>query len=617
MSDQPPNKKLKTETTITQYNKKSPLRSAITSLLGDNFQVENYAIVSILTMIAVLFMFQTDIIAFRDAIQGLSNDQIVALTSALGGPINQSGVDVEGYTRAMYQQVSANMDIPVNNISDLVNQLVERNTAIQQLMEAGWTFPALYPGQSFPTIAALVGRIMGDTASPIFNLFNSILGSLRVSLGMPSMNEIVTIINENSSNFIQNSPRLEPVRMYYFSLLNLVNGDGNLFRDLQSIATITAFNQYANIYSGIFVALMVALRNSVSLTSAMVGGIVRGTNGVLTFVIGEELYENILGEISSTTRSIVQAPFTGSFHIARFVIFQINRIVNSVLEIDSPFDIFGGDQTGANIPENVAIVNHQPVEIPMTLGSNADDEYDLLREIGDFTELYILRENDFQAIIQQMAENTNFRNISDALQEVLVPEQNSYSQSQQSEISSSSSNSRMSNRSSVYYGDSNYRIAVFLQRMISCIFTTSVFFSNPLQSTDALLTELNEEIHNLPNQDQLRQNGIVVDELLDDQRATNEIIGNVTQVVHQETNALELLQQYGSRQSSPQSTPKYDYDAMDVEFGGSRKRRKRGIKRKTKKIKKMKNKKSKTNKRKSLKLKKIANKKGKKSTRKM
>jgi len=605
MSDQPPNKKLKTETGVTTYNKKSPLRSGISSLLGDNFQVENYAIVSILTMIAVLFMFQTDIIAFRDAIQGLSNDQIVALTSALGGPINQAGIDVDTYTRAMYQQVSANMDIPVNNISDLVNELVQRNSAIQQLMEAGWTFPALYPGQSFPSIAALVGRIIGDTTSPISNLFNSILGSLRVSLGMPSMTEIVSIIQENSSNFIQNSPRLEPVRMYYYSLLNLVNGDGNLFRDLQSIATITAFNQYANIYSGVFVALMVALRNSVSLTSAMVGGIVRGTNGVLTFVIGEELYENILGEIGSTTRSIVQAPFTGSFHIARFVIFQMNRIVNSVLEIDSPFDIFGGDQSGATIPENIAIVNHQPVEIPMNLGSNVDDEYDLLREIGDFTELYILRENDFQAIIQQMVENTNYRNISDALQEVLVPEQHSYSQSQQSEMSSSSSNSRASNRSSVYYGDSNYRIAVFLQRMISCIFTTSVFFSNPLQSTDALLTELNEEMNNLPNQDQLRQNGIVVDELLDDPRATNEIIGNVTQVVHQETNALELLQQYGSRQSSPQNSPKYDYDAMDVEFGGSRKKRARLGKRRTKKMKKMNKKgKSKKIKRKSLKVKK-------------
>jgi hypothetical protein len=407
--------------------------------------------------------------------------------------------------------------------------------------------------------------------------------------------------------------------MYYYSLLNLVNGDGNLFRDLQSIATITAFNQYANIYSGVFVALMVALRNSVSLTSAMVGGIVRGTNGVLTFVIGEELYENILGEIGSTTRSIVQAPFTGSFHIARFVIFQINRIVNSVLEIDSPFDIFGGDQSGATIPENIAIVNHQPVEIPMNLGSNVDDEYDLLREIGDFTELYILRENDFQAIIQQMVENTNYRNISDALQEVLVPEQTSYSQSQQSqksEMSSSSSNSKSSNRSSVYYGDSNYRIAVFLQRMISCIFTTSVFLSNPLQSTDALLTELNEEIHNLPNQDQLRQNGIVVDELLDDPRATNEIIGNVTQVVHQETNALELLQQYGTPQSSAQSSrassPKYDYDAMDVEFGGSRKKRARLGKRKTKKMKKMNKKgKSKKIKRKSLKVKKRLGKKSK------
>jgi len=65
------------------------------------------------------------------------------------------------------------------------------------------------------------------------------------------------------------------------------------------------------------------------------------------------------------------------------------------------------------------------------------------------------------------------------------------------------------------------------------------------------------------------------------------------------------LQQYGSRQSSPQNSPKYDYDAMDVEFGGSRKRRTRLGKRKTKKMKKMNKKgKSKKIKRKSLKVKK-------------
>lgn len=619
MSDRQPNKKQKSENynlIENQDSNKKPIRNTLRSLLGSNFQGANYATVSILTMVAIVFMFQTDIIQFRNALNGLSEQQLVALTSALGGPINQAGIsaeNVEAYTRSMYVQLAQNMDIPVSNIGELVSALAERNTAIQQLIPAGWSFPAIYGQRTFSSVAALVGQIMSDSSAPIYNLFTGIMENLRTSLGMPSMSNVISIINETSSNFVQNSPRLEPVRMYYFALLNLVNGDGNLFRDLQNIATITAFNQYANIYSGVFVALMVALRNSVSLASMMTRGIIRGTNGVITFVIGEDLYSSILGEISSSTRAVVQAPFIGSFHVARFVIFQINHVINSVLEIDSPFDIFGGDQVH-EIPENLVLANNEPLQMSLTIDPNSEDEYNLLREIGDLTELYILSNPNFRSIIQQLVRNTNLRNIRDALEEVLVPEQNMSEESSQmsSRMSTTSRGSRSSTSTSIYYGDSSYRMTVFLQHMFSYIFTTSVFLSNPSQGANTLLTDLNQEVD--------QQEGIVVDELLDDRRVTNEIIGNVTQVVNQETNALELLQQYGSpsssQLSSAQSTPQYNYDDMDVEFGGSRKRRTRLGKRRTKKM-KNKNKKGKTKKmkRKSLKMKKIINKKGKKSKR--
>ncbi len=47
---------------------RSPLQQTIRDLLGPNFNVGNYALVSMLTMVAVMFMFQTDIIAFQQAV---------------------------------------------------------------------------------------------------------------------------------------------------------------------------------------------------------------------------------------------------------------------------------------------------------------------------------------------------------------------------------------------------------------------------------------------------------------------------------------------------------------------------------------------------------------------
>lgn len=579
--------------TVPRQNQTN-LRSMITTLMGDNFNAANYATVSVLVMIAVVFMFQTDIIRFQEAINGLNSEQISDLTSALGGPINQAGINVDEYTRNLYQQIAANMDIPVANIADLVNGLVERNTVIQELLPAGWTFPAIYSDETFPSVLALGERIMSDSSAPIFNLFNSILDNLRTVLGLPSMNSIVDIISNNSVGFVASSPRLEPVRAYYFAILNLVNGDGNLFRDLQNISTITAFNQYANMYSGVFIALMYTLRNTISLAS----GVVRGANGVITFVIGEDLYASIMSDATQATQTIVRSPFQGSFHLARFIIFQMNRLINNLVEFDSPLDIFAGIPNPPNIPDNFVVIDGNPGEISMTIDSTS--EYNLLREIGDFAELYILKNDDFLETIERFSQSATLHNIREALDLVLVPSQNIES-SQESQVSIITSSSR-SSRSSINYGDSTFRISVLLQHMLSYIFTTSVFLTNPSQSADTFLTELNEDI----GQDEMqstvssissdRQSTVsgIVGELLESQNEVSDIIDNVTQVViTRNTSALQLLHQYDSPTSSNYSSQgSFSSASMDQSGGSrSRKRRRNNKKSKTMKIKKAKTKK--------------------------
>lgn len=579
--------------TVPRQNQTN-LRSMITTLMGDNFNAANYATVSVLVMIAVIFMFQTDIIRFQEAINGLNSEQISDLTSALGGPINQAGINVDEYTRNLYQQIAANMDIPVANIADLVNGLVERNTVIQELLPAGWTFPAIYSDETFPSVLALGERIMSDSSAPIFNLFNSILDNLRTVLGLPSMNSIVDLIRDNSVGFVASSPRLEPVRAYYFAILNLVNGDGNLFRDLQNISTITAFNQYANMYSGVFIALMYTLRNTISLAS----GVVRGANGVITFVIGEDLYASIMSDATQATQTIVRSPFQGSFHLARFIIFQMNRLINNLVEFDSPLDIFAGIPNPPNIPDNFVVIDGNPGEISMTIDSTS--EYNLLREIGDFAELYILKNDDFLETIERFSQSATLHNIREALDLVLVPSQNIES-SQESQVSIITSSSR-SSRSSINYGDSTFRISVLLQHMLSYIFTTSVFLTNPSQSAETFLTELNEDI----GQDEMqstvssissdRQSTVsgIVGELLESQSEVSDIIDNVTQVViTRNTSALQLLHQYDSPTSSNYSSQgSFSSASMDQSGGSrSRKRRRNNKKSKTMKIKKAKTKK--------------------------
>ena len=83
-------------------------------------------------------------------------------------------------------------------------------------------------------------------------------------------NKTITLINENVSDFVRTNPRLAPVRAYYHAVLSIFNGDGNLWEDLQSISTITAFNQYYHIYAGVFVAFFGLRINSSELVDSSI-----------------------------------------------------------------------------------------------------------------------------------------------------------------------------------------------------------------------------------------------------------------------------------------------------------------------------------------------------------
>jgi hypothetical protein len=130
-----------------------PLQQTVRDLLGPNFDVGNYALVSMLTMIAVMFMFQTDIIAFQQAVNGLTPEQMNALTIALGGPINIQGItDPEQYRQAvtaMYQNFAATVNLQQENVAGMVEEIVRRNTEMQELIPAGWTFPSIYGQERF------------------------------------------------------------------------------------------------------------------------------------------------------------------------------------------------------------------------------------------------------------------------------------------------------------------------------------------------------------------------------------------------------------------------------------------------------------------------------------
>ena len=457
-----------------------PLQRTIRDLLGDNFSVTNYALVSMLTMIAVMFMFQTDIIAFQQAVNGLNPDQISALTIALGGPININGItDPEQYRQAvtaMYQNFATTMNIQQENIVGMVNEIVDRNTQMQQLIPAGWTFPSLYREQRFNSVIELGQRIIDDAANPLVapvsQLFSTILTSLRTRLGIPSIGEVTSSINDNISDFVQTNPRLAPARAYYHAVLGIFNGGGNLWEDLQNISTITAFNQYYHIYGGVFLAFMVALRNSVSITGYVAQGIVRATDGTVSFIIGEDLYNDIVRQIGNTTRNVARLPVRGAYYTARYVIYRINSVVNLVATTLTPrseFDLFMGDPQ--EIPDNLILIGREPA----LLNADSSVDYDTFTEIANFLQLYIIDNEHFQDIVEMMSDPNLAQHLGNALEQVLVPPQTSDSQgdSQETDITMVTTASSGASSISATYGSNPALMARFIHNILSLFFTAS------------------------------------------------------------------------------------------------------------------------------------------------
>ena len=508
-----------------------PLQRMIRDLRGANFNVGNYALVSMLTMIAVMFMFQTDIIAFQQAINGLTPDQMNALTIALGGPINISGItDPQQYRQAvttMYQNFAASMNIQQENIAGLVEEIVHRNTEMQELIPAGWTFPSIYGTERFDTVIQLGNRILSDTTNPVVapvsQLFSTIITSLRRQLGIPSMGDVISSINENVSDFVQTNPRLEPARAYYHAVLGIFNGGGNLWEDLQNISTITAFNQYYHIYGGVFVAFYVAVRNTVSITGYVAQGIVRAANGTVSFVVGEDLYNDIVRQVGDTTRNIVRLPVRGVYYTARFVIHRVNSVVNLVARALTPrsqFELFGGDPQ--EIPDNLIVGGGNYA----LLNADSSVDYDTFTEIANFLELYILDNEHFQRVIEMMSDPNLAQHLGNALEQVLVPPQTSDSQgeSQSSEVTMETRGSSRASSVSVTYGSSPALMASFLRNILSIFFTSAAVavIENPNVENPAvpLIQYLTSDIYEGASQE--TQTGI--------ERIETVIIPNVEQI---------------------------------------------------------------------------------------
>jgi hypothetical protein len=514
-------------------NQEGPLQRTIRDLLGPNFNVGNYALVSMLTMIAVMFMFQTDIIAFQQAVNGLQPDQITALTIALGGPINISGItDPEQYRQAvtaMYQNFAATVNLQQENVAGMVEEIVRRNTEMQELIPAGWTFPSIYGQERFDSVVQLGNRILGDVSnplvSPVSQLFSTILTSLRTQLGIPSMVDVVNAINDNISEFVQTNPRLEPARAYYRAVLGIFNGGGNLWEDLQNISTITAFNQYYHIYGGVFLAFMVALRNSVSITGYVAQGIVRAADGTVSFIIGEDLYNDIVRQIGNTTRNVARLPVRGAYYTARFVIHRVNDVVNLVARALTPrsqFDLFMGDPQ-QEIPDNLIVGGGNYA----LLNADSSVDYDTFTEIANFLELYIIDNEHFQRIVEMMSDPNIGQHLGSALEQVLVPEQNmgqSQSDSQESEMTTGTSAASRASSVSITYGSTPALMASFLRNILSIFFTASAVavIENPNIENPAvtLIQELSTDVSEGASQD--TQNGL--------QRIETVIIPNVEQI---------------------------------------------------------------------------------------
>jgi hypothetical protein len=590
-------------------NQEGPLQRTIRDLLGPNFNVGNYALVSMLTMIAVMFMFQTDIIAFQQAVNGLQPDQISALTIALGGPININGItDPEEYRQAvteMYQNFAATVNLQQVNVAGMVEEIVRRNTEMQELIPAGWTFPTIYGQERFDTVVELGNRILGDATNPVVTpvsqLFSTIITSLRTQLGLPTMGDVINSIHDNISDFVQTNPRLEPARAYYRAVLGIFNGGGNLWEDLQNISTITAFNQYYHIYGGVFVAFLVAVRNTVSITGYVAQGIVRAADGTVSFVVGEDLYNDIVRQVGDTTRNVARLPVEGVYYTARFVIHRVNDVVNLVARALTPrsqFELFMGDPQ--DIPDNLIVGGGNYA----LLNADSSVDYDTFTEIANFLELYILDNEHFQRVIEMLNDPNLAQHIGFALEQVLVPPQTSDSQGESQESVTTMDTRGSSHASSVSgtYGSNPALMASFLRNILSVFFTASAVavIENPNVEIPVipLAADLVTDISYGASQE--TQDDITVIENVIIQNSQN--VGNITQdIIHN----INVVSDEGSQNSDFSAD-----EAVDVlrgmpdsnRFGGRKrktraKKQKGGKRRKTMK----KSKKSKLRKHKTLK----------------
>ena len=547
------------------------MQQTVRDLLGPNFDVGNYALVSMLTMVAVMFMFQTDIIAFQEALSGLNPDQISALTIALGGPIDIRGItDREQYRQAviaMYQNFAATVNLQQENVAGMVEEIVRRNTEMQELIPAGWTFPSIYGQERFDSVVQLGNRILGDVSnplvSPVSQLFSTILTSLRTRLGIPSIGEITSSINDNIGDFVQTNPRLEPARAYYHAVLGIFNGGGNLWEDLQNISTITAFNQYYHIYGGVFLAFMVALRNSVSITGYVAQGIVRAADGTVSFIIGEDLYNDIVRQIGNTTRNVARLPVRGAYYTARFVIHRVNDVVNLVARALTPrsqFDLFMGDPQ-QEIPDNLIVGGGNYA----LLNADSSVDYDTFTEIANFLELYIIDNEHFQRIVEMMSDPNIGQHLGSALEQVLVPGQNmgqSQSDSQESAMTIETSDASRASSVSITYGSTPALMASFLRNILSIFFTASAVavIENPNIENPAvqLIQNLTSDVEEGASQS--TQDGI--------ERIETVIIPNVEQITDAVEEVIERPQVFENNNmnvvSSAESSQNSDFSADEA-----------------------------------------------------
>jgi len=387
------------------------------------------------------------------------------------------------------------------------------------------------------------------------------------------MGDVVNSIHDNINNFVQTNTMLEPAREYYRAVLGIFNGGGNLWEDLQNISTITAFNQYYHIYGGVFVAFFVALRNTLSITGYVARGIVNVGTDAVSFVVGEDLYNDIVRQVRDTTRNVARLPVDGVYYTARFVIHRVNDVVNLVaraLTPSSQFELFMGDPQ--DIPDNLIVGGGNYA----LLNADSSVDYGTFTEIANFLELYILDNEHFQRVVEMMSDPNLAQHLGTTLEEVLAPEQNmrqSQGDSQDSVMTTDTRGSSHASSVSGTYGSNPALMASFLRNILSVFFTASVaeVIENPnvVNPVIPLAEDLVRDISYGASEE--TEGDITVIENVIIQNSQN--VGNITQdIIHN----INVVSDEGSQNSDFSAD-----EAVDVLRGMPRSNRLGGRKRKT------------------------------------